>query len=153
MSDYQLTVKRKLTDEELSMLWQKHWPVLRDLSARYLPMVDTSRGIPCRIEFVDGLRGSWLLDKREDRPPYSDIVSGAGFAFGLLLAELLGMEWCSIDDSYGEDISLVKFRTRPEATYTRVSVPPFSYVAKRETTQNVEVFADGFREFERMISA
>jgi hypothetical protein len=153
MSDYQLTVKRKLTEEERQVLYDKHWPVLRELTVRYLPMVDFSRGIPCRIEFVDALRGSWLLDHRPDRPPYSEIVSGVGFAFGLLLSELLGMEWCLIEDTFGESISLVKFSTRSEATYRHVSVPPFNYVAKREATENVEVFADGFREFERMINA
>lgn len=153
MSNYQLTVKRRLTDDERSALYEKHWPVLRELTARYLPMVDCSRGIPCRVEFVDALRGSWLLDKRTDRPPYSDITSGVGFAFGLLLSEMLGMEWCLIEDSFGEDVSLVRFKSWAEATYKEVSVPPFNYVAKREATQNVEVFADGIREFERMINA
>ncbi|HWA25923.1 MAG TPA: hypothetical protein VG734_09690 [Lacunisphaera sp.] len=151
MSEYQLTVKRKLSEEERQALYEKHWPVLQRLASRYLPMVDTSRGMPCRVEFVDALRGSWLLDKRDDRPPYEDVVSGAGFAFGMLLAELLAMEWCLIEDTFGESISMVKFGSRPEATYREVSVPPFSYVAKRKDTQNVEVFADGMRKFEEMI--
>ena len=63
------------------------------------------------------------------------------------------MEWCLIEDTFGYDVSMVKFSTDAESKYDEVSVPPFNYVAKRETTQNVEVFADGIREFEKMINA
>lgn len=153
MTEYQLTVKRRLSEEERQALYEKHWPELQRLASRYLPMVDISRGMPYRVEFVDALRGSWLLDKRNDRPPYEDVVSGVGFAFGLLLAEMLAMEWCLIEDSQGESISMVKSANLPEDTYREISVPPFSYVAKREDTQNVEVFADGIRRFEEMINA
>ena len=153
MSDYQYTIKHRLTTEEYKALWEEHWPVLRRLSARYLPDFDISRGVPCHVGFIDVLRGKWLLDKATDRPPYTEIVSGVGFAFGLLLAEMLGMEWCLIEDTFGEDISLIKFSTDSESEYKEMSVPPFNYVAKRETTQNVEVFTDGIREFEKMMKA
>ena len=151
MSDYRLTVKRKLTLEENRALYERHWPVLLRLTARYLPMLDISQGMPCRVELLDALRGSWLLDQRADRPSHEDVVSGVGLAFGVLLAERLAMEWCLIEDSFGEDISMVKFNSRPDQPWVKLSVPPFNYVAKREHTQNVDVFADGVREIERMI--
>lgn len=153
MAEYDVQIKRTLTDSEIRELNDKHWPALESLTRRYLPMVDTTRGIPCRTEFLDGLRGCWLLDKSLDRPKHELVVSGVGYAFGLILQEMFGMEWCLIEDTYGEDVSMVKRQDRVNATYKQVSIPPFNYVAKRETTQNVEVFADGFREFERMINS
>lgn len=153
MTDYEVRVKRALTDSDMRELRDLHWPDLESLTKRYLPMIDTSRGIPCRTEFLDGLRGCWLLDKSPDRPGHEHVVSAVGYAFGLILQETFGMEWCLIEDNYGEGISMIKRQDRPNATYKQVSIPPFNYVAKRESTQNVEVFADGFREFARMIDS
>ena len=47
-----------------------------------------------------------------------------------------------IKDPYGEYVSLV----RSGYEYDRVSVPPFSYIEKREQTQNVEVLGGFIRQ-------
>ena len=96
---------------------------------------------------VDG-----LLDKESDRPDYDDIVSGIGYAFGLLLEDRFGMTWCIIEDNLGESISMIKVQDDPNRTHKEISIPPFNYVAKRKDVQNVEVFTDGMREFEKLMS-
>ena len=97
--EYAYKVKRELNEEERAQLREKHVPVLFALGHRYLPNFDFSDGVPLRYEFLDVVRGSWLLDKRDDRPDYADIVSGIGYAFGLLLEDRFGMKWCLIEDN------------------------------------------------------
>jgi hypothetical protein len=152
-SEYNLAAKRKLTSEEVASLAEEHWPVLQRLSRRYLPDLDTSNGVPQRAEFLDFIRGKWLLDRSADRPSHDDVVSGVGFGFGLLLNAVLGMEWWLIQDTYGEAVSMVKSQDDAARKYEVVSVPPFNYVAKRRDAQNVEVFADGLREIEMIMNA
>lgn len=152
-SDYSYKVKRTLDTQGLSELAEKHVPKLFELGHRYLPDFDFSGGIPLRSEFLDVVRGGWLLDKRADRPPYDDVVSGIGYAFGLLLKDKFGMQWCIIEDTMGEEISLIKFQSDSEKNYKEMSIPPFNYVAKRKDVQNVEVFSDGMREFEKMVNS
>jgi hypothetical protein len=152
-SGYQSSVKKVLSEKEISELADKHWTKLSSLSRLYLPNLDISEGIPVRTEFLDAIRGSWLLDKSTNKPPYEDIISGVGFAFGLFLHEKFDMQWCLIEDNYGEDISMVKFQDRTKKKYNEVSIPPFNYVAKRKDVQNVEVFCDGVLEFEKLINA
>ena len=152
-SGYELSVKRVLSEQEIQELTEKHWSKLASLSNRYLPDLDISNGIPLRTEFLDCIRGSWLLDQSTDKPCYEDVVSGVGFAFGLLLQERLGMKWCLIEDNYGEDISMVKFQDGTKKNYKEISILPFNYVAKRKDVQNVEVFCDGFIVFEKQINA
>jgi hypothetical protein len=149
-SDYTYQVKRILSAEERQALAEKHSPKLFELTSRYLPDFDISNGVPLRPEFLDVLRGGWLLDKENDKPDYADIVSGVGYAFGLLLEERLKMKWCLIEDNMGEDISMIKFQEETEKDPKEVSIPPFNYVAKRKEIQNVEVFCDGMSEFEKL---
>lgn len=150
-SEYRISVTRRLTAEEKKDLQRKHWPHVRSLSKRYITTIDIERGIPIRPEFPDAIRASWLLDKRHDRPPYSDVISAAGYSYGLLLEHGLGMEWCIIEDNYGECLSLVHQDESKENEYAIVSVPPFNYTAKREEVQNVEVFKDGYVKTKEMI--
>jgi hypothetical protein len=141
-SDYSYTVKKRMSTDDLLELQSIHYPKLVDLNNRYAPQIDISRGIRREPEYLDLIRGLWLLDNRPNCPPYADVVSGLGFGFGLLLNHIFGMEWCLIEDNFGEDISMIRFRNEAEPTSIEMSVPPFSYVAKREKLQNVEVFAD-----------
>lgn len=150
--DYMFTAKQRLSSDEHDSLAKKHWPAIRKLCARYLPDFDISQGFPCDVMFLDVVRGAWLLDQRKDRPSYEEVVSGIGFAFGMVLEKLLKMEWWHIEDNYGEKISMLKLNDCPEAKYKQICISPFNYVAKREDTQNVEVFSDGFREIEEMIN-
>jgi hypothetical protein len=48
------------------------------------------------------------------------------------------MRWCLIKDPLGETVSMVG----SDWEGGTVSVPPFSYVEKREDVQNAEVFVD-----------
>ena len=138
MSNYHLDIERELTADEVRLLWHQHFSDLQALSARYVPEIDTSKGFPAKPEYLDVLRTSWLLDQEAGRPPHSVVESGLGFALGLILADLLQMKWCTIIDNQGDTISMVC----TDKTGNTISVPPFSYVRKRDGVQNAEVFAD-----------
>jgi hypothetical protein len=140
MSNYHLDVERALTTEEVRSLRHQHFADLQALSARYVPEIDPAKGFPAKPEYLDVLRTSWLLDQAADRPPHSVVESGLGFALGLLLADLLQMKWCTILDNQGKTLSMV---CTDDAGNT-ISVPPFSYVKKKDGVQNAEVFIDLF---------
>ena len=151
-SQYSYKVKAQLSLNQRAELREKYVPLLFSLGRRYLPEFDFSKGAPLRYEFLDVIRTGWLLDKNTDRPDYADIVWAVGYAFGLLLEDKFGMTWCLIEDHMGESISMIKFQSNPDSTYKEVSIAPFNYVAKRKELQNAEVFADGMREFEKIIA-
>ena len=131
---------RELTDSDLQALQEDCYPKLVQLNELYTPEVDLKNGIMIQHEYLDLLRGSWLNDKSESRPAYEVVVEGVGFVFGLMLQKAAGYTWslCRFEDV--EFISMVKYGSEGEM----ISVPPFSYVEKRENTQNVEVFSDFF---------
>ena len=140
MSDYHLDVERALTPDEVAALRHEHFAHLQALSAKYVPEIDPAKGFPAKPEYLDVLRTSWLLDNGADRVAHSVVESGLGFALGLLLADLLQMQWCTILDNHGKTLSMV---CTDDAGST-ISVPPFSYVKKKEGVQNAEVFVDLF---------
>ena len=137
-SEYTFEVVRELTEEEVSSLAKDRYPSLLAISSRYLPEIDLKTGFPCKPEFLDALRTSWLLDKSKDRPPHVTVIRALGPALGLILHASLGMTWCLIKDTFGESVSMVG----SDHDGGRISVPPFSYVEKREHVQNAEVFID-----------
>jgi hypothetical protein len=63
------------------------------------------------------------------------------------------MEWCILEDSFGESPSMVRFQDASSHKYTEVSFPPFSYLEKRKDTQNAEVFCDAFEHVKGLIAA
>lgn len=148
--DYTFSVKRKLEKHEIRQLEERCMPCLVALSGRYAPQIDISEGFPKKPVYPDLLRGKWMLDESSDRPDHRDVVDGLGFAFGRILEAKLGMQWCRIQDPFGECISLVAFPPSPDAEYEKVSFPTFSYVEKREKVQNVEVFVDAFKLLQEM---
>lgn len=142
MSDYTFSVLRELTSQELSELERESRSELDGLISRYFSQYNLPEDFPSSASDFDLVRGAWLLDEREDRPEYSSVVRGVGFGFGQLLATSYGFSWALIQDPYGEIISM----TRHGEEHDPVSVPPFSYVEKREQTQNIEVFKDFFEQ-------
>jgi hypothetical protein len=141
MSNYHLDVERALTPDEIRSLRHEHFAHLQALSARYVPEIDPAMGFPATPEYLDALRTSWLLDNAADRLPHSVVESGLGYALGFLLADLLQMQWSTIRDNYGKTLSMVCI----DAAGSTISVPPFSYVKKKEGVQNAEVFFDLFK--------
>jgi hypothetical protein len=150
-SDYTYKIKRPLSEEERKTLAEKHVPKLFDLGRRYLPNLDFTNGAPLRPEFLDAVRGGWLLDKENDRPDYDDIISGIGYGFGLLLEDRFAMQRYFIEDHEGLCVSMIKTQDDPCLEHKEISIPPFNYVAKRKETQNVEVFCDGIGAFEKLM--
>ena len=142
MDEYSFQVLSFLTDEEIAQLHSDCYPFFIRLAERYLPNHVRVDQIPLDAAILDVVRGFWLLDKNPDRPGSSDVVSGVGFAFGQLICTMPGYRWAHITDDYGERTSVVG----QSAEYKDISVPPFSYVEKRENTQNVEVFQDFFKQ-------
>lgn len=140
MSNYHLDIERALSADEVRSLHHQHFADLQALSARYVPEIDPSKGFPAKPEYLDVLRTSWLLDKAADRPPHSVVESGLGFALGLLLAARLQMKWYNILDNSGKVLSMVC----TDNAGNTISVPPFSYVKKKDGVQNAEVFMDLF---------
>lgn len=140
MSNNQFKVERTLTPDDVKSLHHEHFANLQVLSARYVPEIDPAKGFPAKPEYLDVLRTSWLLDQGGDRPSHSVVESGLGFALGQLLAKLLQMTWCTIRDDHGKTLSMIY----SDDAGNTISVPPFSYVQKKECVQNAEVFVDLF---------
>jgi len=136
LADYTFSVLRELNPDEISDLESDCRPRLDDLIHRYFAEYKLGADFPATASDLDLVRGFWLVDKNEDRPDHQSVVLGVGFAFGQLLQRDYGFRWSLIEDPYGQSISMVRHGKHVEA----VSVPPFSYVEKREQTQNVEVF-------------
>lgn len=135
---YTFEVTHRLTPVEVSALVKDHYPGLHALHARYTPQIDVTTGVTRRPEYLDAIRTSWLLDHPNHRPPHSTLVRALGPALGLLLQDLLGMDWCVIRDQYGETISMVG----TDRAGNPASVPPFSYIEAREPLQDGEIFGD-----------
>lgn len=147
-----LAIERKLTSQERADLSKFHWPILVELAQRYLPNIELTVGSQLEPEVPDIIRGRWLLDSSSDKPSYDKIVSGCGFAFGQVLEEQLKMGWCQILDQWGEELALVAENTAELQPNTTISFCPFSYTAKREHVQNVEVFEDAYRELQKLLN-
>ena len=135
---YTFEVTHRLTPDEVSSLVKDHYPSLKALHARYTPQIDVSTGVTRRPEYLDAIRTSWLLDHPNHRPPHATLVRALAPALGLLLHDLMGMDWCVIRDSYGETVSMVG----TDRAGNPASVPPFSYIEKREPLQDGEIFVD-----------
>lgn len=142
MSDYSFDIDHFLSDEEIQALVDECTPSLCTLNLRYAHQVDLALSYPTQPEYLDVIRTSWLLDQEADRPPHEELVKGLGLAFGMLLQQRTPLRWCSIQDTYGDFISMACSGEDPVA----VSVPVFSYVERRETLQNAEVFSDFFKQ-------
>ncbi|MBE9552536.1 MAG: hypothetical protein IMF05_03635 [Proteobacteria bacterium] len=140
MTDYTFSVLRELNLDEISDLESDCRPRLDGLINRYFSGYDRGVDFPATASDLDLVRGSWLIDKNEDRPDHQSVVLGVGFAFGQLLQRDYGFYWSLAEDPNGQFVSMV----RHGKSFDPVSVPPFSYVDKREHTQNVEVFQDFF---------
>lgn len=142
MTEYTYTVLRELEPKELSDLEADCRSNLVSLIERYFSEYNLGPDFPSTAGDLDLVRGSWLLDKRNDRPEHNAVVLGVGFEFGKLLEREYGFSWSLIEDSYGESVSMV----RSGQKQSPISVPPFSYLEKREQTQNVEVIHDFFKQ-------
>ena len=142
MTEQGFDIDHFLSDREVEALVEDCSPSLHKLNRRYTPEVDLSQGYPSEPEYLDVVRTWWLLDKKSDRPTHEELVKGLGLAFGMLLQQRTPLRWCSARDAHGSFISMVRTGDDP----ARVSVPVFSYIEKRETLQNAEVFCDFFRQ-------
>jgi hypothetical protein len=147
MTDYRFDLVQPLSDADAQALRERCRPYTAALAARYAPEVDVARGFPGRPEFLDLLRGAWLLDEAADRPPYHDVVHGVGWLFGQVLGKRSALRWWVARDAGGEFLTMGR-RDDDGAVF---SVPPFSYVEKREHLQNVEVFCDFFAQVDPAI--
>lgn len=150
MSDHSFDIEHFLSAQEIQDLEADCAPSLRMLNERYTPEVDLSHGYPTKPEYLDVVRTSWLLDNGSDRPQHHEVVKGLGFAFGMLLQQRTEFRWCSVRDTHGAFVSMVRTGDDP----ARVSIPVFSYIEKRETLRNAEVFCDFFEQVPaRMLGA
>ena len=141
MSDYSFSLVHPLSDSEIFEIKERCSPSLRALCARYIAEVDPSKGFPSGPNFLDVLRTSWLLDSQPEKPEFSTLVNGLGYAFGLVLKKEFQLQWFEAIDSNGKFITMARSGT---ANFKAVSIPPFGYVEKREHLQNAEVFHDFF---------
>jgi hypothetical protein len=139
-SEYTFEVIRELANDEISSLVNDSYPALVAVSSRYLPEIDLKSGFPCTPEYLDAIRTSWLLDKHEGKPPYATVIRALWPALGQTLCSNLGLKWCLIKDSFGQTVSMVG----ADQEGGKISVPPYSYVEKREHIQNAEVFVELF---------
>lgn len=142
MSKYTFEIEHFLSDHEVAALEAECAPSLRMLNLRYTPHVDLSQGHLLDAEYLDVVRTSWLLDEASDRPEHSMLVEGLGFAFGKLLQQRTTLRCCMVRDSYGTFFSMGRLDANP----AKISVPVFSYVEKRVTLMNGEVFSDFFKQ-------
>jgi len=129
-----------LDQREASSFVDERFNALDVLNGRYLQEIDLRNGFPCKPEYLDALRNSWMLDSKEGKPPFAVVVRALGVALGLTLQATFEMRWGIIRDSLGEVISMI----HSDEAGNHISVPPFSYVEKKENVQNVEVFVDLF---------
>ena len=142
MSKYSFEVEHFLSDQEIVELEAECAPSLLMLNLRYTPEVDLSQGYSALAEHLDAIRTSWLLDAEGDRPQHTALVKGLGLAFGMLLQQRTALRWCRARDSDSTFVSMV----RVDDSETKISVPVFNYIEKRETLQNAEVFRDFFKQ-------
>ncbi|MCW0451705.1 hypothetical protein [Xanthomonas sacchari] len=142
MSKYTFEIVNFLSDQEVAELEAECASSLRMLNLRYTPDVDLSHGYQPEAEYLDVVRTSWLVDEESNRPEHTVLVEGLGFAFGKLLQQRTALRWCVAQDSDGTFLTMGRMDEKP----AKVSVPVFSYVEKRETLMNGEVFSDFFKQ-------
>lgn len=135
---------QKLTESDLKKYFDSCFTCLSILNQKYSPNINIVKGIPLQIEYIDYIRGSWLVDESPDRASYVNVVEATGYLFGLLLEQQFGYSWYLVKSKGSQFPSLIKTGTDGE----QISIPPYSYVRKRENLQNVEVFRDFFIQLE-----
>jgi hypothetical protein len=140
MADYSLQILKFLDADALAGLRNAHMPQLMLLNTRYTPHIDVERAFPITPIYIDFLRFKWRFDEDKLRPLAEVVTSGLGFAFGMLLGTCTKLRWCKAEDAEGEFLTMGWRGEGPEA----ISVPPFSFVAKRHDVENAEVFQDFF---------
>ena len=139
---YTVKLDHFLSDTELQQLIEDHMPSLLALNASYTDHIDPVNSFPLTPIYVDYLRTAWRLDASKNRPPESAAVKGLGLAFGLLLAACTDLRWAIATDDGGPFLTLAREAVEP----VLVSVPPFSYVQKRQDVENAEVFQHFFEQ-------
>ncbi|GGC77324.1 hypothetical protein [Undibacterium terreum] len=138
--DYKFSIVRQLDAAELESLRADNLPNLLTLNARYSPHIDVENAFPITPIYIDFLRTQWRLDREFGRAEEDVAISGLGFGFGILLGACTQLKWCIASDAIGNFLTMA--RTKPAA----VSVPPFTYVAKRQDIENAEVFRHFFEQ-------
>jgi hypothetical protein len=144
MDNKHIKFVREFSKHELIELSKSCFPHLKTLSSKYAPEIDLQTGFPADPNFLDLIRGEWLSDTSIERSPHEFVVSGLGYALGLLL-ETIGYKWCWADCN-GQLVSMWK----QQKSGNHIFVPPFSFVDKRQDLQNVEVFNDLLRDLKKV---
>jgi hypothetical protein len=139
---YTVKLDHFLSDAELRQLFADHMPSLLALNARYTNHIDPVNSYPLTPIYVDYLRTTWRLDTSQSRPPENVAAAGLGLAFGLLLAACTELRWAIATDDGGQFLTMAK----EAGDSALVSVPPFSYVQKRQNVENAEVFQHFFEQ-------
>ena len=143
MPEYTFEIDHFLDAAELERLRVENLPNLLVLNARYSPHIDVENAFPVTPIYVDFLRTRWRLDSDSGRAEEKVAVSGLGFGFGILLGACTGLRWCLARDADGNFLTMGRAKSKK---WEAVSVPPFSYVAKRQSVDNAEVFVHFFEQ-------
>lgn len=144
-NDYHFKLRRRLTAAEIEHLWTAAKPKISALVARYGEGLALEGRVATDPMALDFIRTKWFLDDSPEKPPASYLTDALWPAFGRLLEHTLGMVWCEIEDNFGVSLSMVHFRSNASDKYQSISVPPLSYVQKRESIPNAEVFVDAIK--------
>jgi hypothetical protein len=139
-NSYLFEIIRMLDEREISSFVSARMEAIEIVSSRYLPEIDLKCGFPSKPEYLDALRISWMLDLGNGKPQFAVLVRALGAALGLILQDIFGMKWGLIRDSLGEIVSMIS----ADKDGNHISIPPFSYVEKRENIQDAEVFVNLF---------
>jgi hypothetical protein len=143
MPDYTFEIDHFLDTPELERLRVENLPNLLVLNARYCPHIDVENAFPLSPVYIDFLRTRWRLDGDSSRPGENVAVSGLGFGFGILLGACTSLRWCLAKDAEGTFLTMARADSEK---WEAVSVPPFSYVTKRQGVENAEVFLQFFEQ-------
>ena len=139
---YTVELDHFLSPNEIQQLLARYMPSLLVLNQRYTKHIDPVNKFPVTPVYIDYLRTSWRLESPQDRAAPMVAVEGLGLAFGLLLASCTDLRWGLATDDTGHFLTMAKTADDPKL----VSVPPFSYVAKRQEVENAEVFQHYFEQ-------
>ena len=139
---YTVELDHFLSPPELQQLHADHMPSLLALNERYTKQIDPEREFPLSPVYIDCLRTLWRLDSQQDRLAPKVAIEGLGFAFGLLLGACTDLRWALAFDDSGHFLTMAKTGDAPKL----ISVPPYSYVAKRQDVENAEVFLHFFEQ-------
>jgi hypothetical protein len=139
---YTVELDHLLSPDELEQLLADYMPSLLTLNERYTNHIDPVNRFPVTLVYLDCLRTSWRLDRQEGRATAKVAIEGLGLAFGLLLGVCTDLRWTLATDDSGQFLTMAKTGNDPKL----VSVPPFSYVAKRQEVENAEVFQHFFEQ-------